>query len=105
VADPVSWMVIEEGWSAVARGGEELGTVDEVLGDEGADIFDGLTVSPGRLRRPRYVPAELVGRIVENRVQIDVAPHEFDRLPEYDGSPPSSASLAELLATFGRAGA
>lgn len=52
-ADPVSWLLVEPGWDVVGSDGKELGTVHEVLGDTGADIFDGLAVSPGLLRSPR----------------------------------------------------
>ena len=31
--DPVSWMVIEQGWSVVDSEGDEVGRIDEVLGD------------------------------------------------------------------------
>jgi uncharacterized protein YrrD len=95
-------MVIERGWALVARAGEELGTVDEVLGDHDADIFDGLSVSQGRLRRPRYVPAEVVGSIYEELVELDLTPLQFERLPEYTGSPASSDVLAELLESFSK---
>ena len=102
VPDPVSWMVIERGWLVVGTGGEELGTVDEVLGDADTDIFDGLSLSPGRLRRPRYVPAEVVRHIYEGLVETSLTQADFDRLPEYTGSPPSSELLAELLESFSK---
>lgn len=100
--DPVSWMVVERGWLVVASGGEELGAVEEVLGDDDADIFDGLSVSPGRLRRPRYVPAEVVGAIYEELVELALTPVQFEKLPEYTGSPPSSTELAGLLESFSK---
>jgi uncharacterized protein YrrD len=100
VPDPVSWMVVEPGWGVVASDGEDIGTVDEVLGDHDSDIFDGLSVSPGRLRRPRYVPAEVVRAIYDDVVEIDLTPSQFERLPEYTGSPPGSDVLAGLLETF-----
>jgi hypothetical protein len=90
MGDPVSWAVIEPGWVVVAANGEELGKVHEVLGDTGIDIFNGLAVSPGRLRHSRYVPAELVGRIEEGRVEIDIDQDTFDRLGEHGEVPPQS---------------
>jgi uncharacterized protein YrrD len=69
---PVSWMMIERGWTVVDAAGEEVGVVDDVLGDEDADIFNGLQVLPGVLARELYVPAESVGEIVEGRVSLQV---------------------------------
>jgi hypothetical protein len=63
-------MVIERGWRVVDADGKELGRVDEVLGDEEADIFNGLQILAGALAKPTYVPAERVGEIVEGRVQL-----------------------------------
>lgn len=62
MADPVSWLLIEKGWEVVDARGEKAGTVDEVLGDQGTDIWDGLTVSG------KYVAAEDVAEILEGRV-------------------------------------
>ena len=76
MADPVSWMVIEQGWEVVDSAGETVGRVDEVLGDESADIFNGLNVLVGALGKPAYVPAERVGRIVEGNVQLELTKEE-----------------------------
>jgi hypothetical protein len=88
MADPVSWLLIERGWKVVDRDGGDVGRVEEVLGDQQKDIFDGLSVATGLLRKPRYVAAERVGTIVEGRVATDLAPAELDRLREHDDSPP-----------------
>jgi uncharacterized protein YrrD len=82
MADPVSWMVIEHGWTVVGRDGKELGTVHEVVGDENADIFTGLTIHGGLLKPPRYVPSERVVEIVEGRVVLDVDANQLDALDE-----------------------
>ena len=68
MADPVSWLAIENGWHVFASGGEEIGSVHEVTGDETADIFDGLAVRFGRTGPTRYVPAEQVGEILPDHV-------------------------------------
>jgi uncharacterized protein YrrD len=83
MTEPVSWLMIEPGWTVEANDGKEVGAVREVLGDAGADIFDGLAVSHGVLKRARYVPAENVGEITEGRVALTVSSREFKRLPEY----------------------
>ena len=68
--DPVSWMMIEQGWSVVDSEGDDVGRIDEVLGDEEADIFNGLNILKGAVGTKTYVPAEVVGEIVEGRVQL-----------------------------------
>ncbi len=64
MADPVSWLLIEPGWEVVGANGERIGKVDEVLGETEADIWDGLTVDG------KYVPAEQVASIVEDRITL-----------------------------------
>jgi hypothetical protein len=86
MSDPVAWLLVERGWEVVSSNGQKVGTVDEVLGDENADIFDGLAVASGLLKKPKYVPAELVGEIVDGRVTLELAKAEFDALAEYDGN-------------------
>lgn len=82
MADPVAWSMIEHGWKVVGRDGEELGSVHEVLGDEDVDIFNGLTIHHGLLRKPRYVPAERVAEIVEGQIRLDLDQAELDALDE-----------------------
>ena len=88
MADPVSWFVLERGWKVTGSDDTELGTVEEILGDSTRDIFDGLAVSPGLLGKHRYVPAELVGEIVEGDVRLTIGQDEFERLDEHRPSPP-----------------
>jgi hypothetical protein len=80
VADPVSWLLIERGWEVVSVDGDRIGRVEEVLGDEQKDIFDGLSVAVNLTRKPRYVPSERVTQIREGRVETDLARGEIDRL-------------------------
>jgi hypothetical protein len=88
--DPVSWLLIERGWTVVARDGSRVGEIHEVVGDSGKDIFNGLSVSPGVLRSSRYVPAERVGRISDGEVELDLTVDEFHRLGEHGEQPPSA---------------
>ena len=83
MADPVSWLLIEAGWRVLAADGSEVGNVDEVTGDENADIFDGLAISTSALGKPRYVPSEQVGEIVEGTVRLKLGPEQVDALDEY----------------------
>lgn len=84
-ADPASWKVVERGWRVVGRDGEELGAVHEIVGDGEADIFNGITVSPGLLKSNCYVPAERVTEIVVGEVRVDADADELERF-----EPPSS---------------
>src|SRR5437763_14044704 len=83
MADPVSWFLIRPGWKVVASDGAELGRVDEVAGDETHDIFDGLAVATSVLGKPRYVPAEQVGKIEEGTIHLTLSREQFDRMGEY----------------------
>ena len=90
MADPVSWMVAERGWSVVANDGNEVGKLDQVLGDPEADIFDGLAVGAGTvLDRPLYVPSEKVGAIEEGTVHLTIDAEEYKQLSPYEPPPPS----------------
>ena len=65
MADPVAWNMVERGWKVVAANGAEVGTVEEVTGDENVDIFDGLAISGGK-----YIPSEQVGEIVDGEIRL-----------------------------------
>jgi uncharacterized protein YrrD len=93
VSDPVSWLVVEAGWKVVGGEGEEVGRVDEVVGDTGTDIFNGLSVSQGLLRKRKYVPAERVREIVDGEVRLDLDSAGFDTLEQYEEPPPSKEIL------------
>ena len=89
MADPVSWLMIERGWKVVDAEGEEVGEVEETVGDSNADIFNGLTIARGLLSRGRYVAAEQVDEIVEGSIRLKLGGDEVERLPEYHEPPPS----------------
>ena len=88
LSDPASWLVVEQGWEVVDAAGERVGTVDEVLGDQNADIFDGLAVATGLVGKPVYVPAERVGEITEGQVQLELTADAVERLEPYE--PPAA---------------
>ena len=90
--DPVSWFVIEPGWKVVDAQGQEVGSVDEVVGDSGDDIFNGLSISTSLLGRPRYVPSEQVGTITQGHVQLKLTKDQIGRLGEFE-EPPTTAEI------------
>jgi sporulation protein YlmC with PRC-barrel domain len=62
--DPVSWLLVEPGWTVYDAEGEKVGKVTEVLGDEQTDIFHGLKVDG------EEVLAERVAGIREGEVHL-----------------------------------
>jgi uncharacterized protein YrrD len=82
VTRPVSWFVIARGWPVYAGDGEQLGRVEEVVGEPSEDIFNGLVVATGFFST-RYVPAERVQAISEGRVDLDLTADEVDALPKH----------------------
>lgn len=87
MSEPVSWLLIEEGWEVVGADGESIGKVEQVLADR--DIFSGLLISIGVLGKPRLVSAEQVAEIEEDRVRLTISSEAADRLEEYE--PPEPA--------------
>ena len=83
MADPVSWLVIDPGWKVLAADGSEVGSVDEVVGDSNADIFDGLAIATTRFGKPRYVPSEQVEEITEGTVRLSLTAAQVEQLGEY----------------------
>ena len=90
--DPVSWFVIEPGWKVIDAQGQEVGSVDEVVGDSNEDIFNGLSISTSLLGRPHYVPSEQVGAITQGRVQLTLTKDQIGRLGEFE-EPPTTAEI------------
>jgi hypothetical protein len=84
--DPVSWLLIEPGWTVADAAGEEVGRVDEVAGDSNADIFDGLAIALSMTGKARYVPAEQIKEIVEGRVTLALDRAAVEALPAYQAS-------------------
>jgi len=92
MSDPVSWRMIKPGWKVETADGTAVGEVDEVAGDENADIFNGLAVAMTALGHPRYVPSENVAEIVDGTVRLSLTPDEVDKLGEYE-LPPTSLEI------------
>jgi sporulation protein YlmC with PRC-barrel domain len=62
--DPVSWLLVERGWTVIDADGTKVGKVNEVLGDEQADIFHGLIVGG------REILSERVAEIREGEIRL-----------------------------------
>jgi hypothetical protein len=81
--EPVSWLMIRPGWKVYAADGTEVGRIDEVAGDDNADIFDGLAIATSALGKPTYIPAEKVTTITEGRVNLSLTPAEVASAGEF----------------------
>ena len=81
--DPTSWLMIRPGWKVYAADGAEMGAIDEVAGDDGHDIFDGLAIATSAFGKPKYVPSEQVGQILEGEVHLTLTHAQVDALGEY----------------------
>jgi hypothetical protein len=79
----------EPGWKVIAADGTEVGKVEEIVGDTGEDIFNGLSISTSLLSKPKYVPAERVGAITEGHVELDLPADSLDDLDNHELQPPS----------------
>ena len=102
MADPVSWLMIRPGWKVYAADGTEVGAVDEVAGDDNADIFDGLAVATSALGKPIYVPAESVGPITDDaRIELTLSAEQVAALGEYREPATSEIIEADNKSTFG----
>jgi uncharacterized protein YrrD len=79
----VSWLLIEPGWRVNDSNGDELGSVEEVIGDQGEGVFDGLAVVAGLGDRTHYVPAEHVASILsDGTITLQIDDNAFELLPE-----------------------
>jgi Uncharacterized protein conserved in bacteria (DUF2171) len=91
------------------RGLRRRGEVDEVAGDDGADIFDGLAVATSAFGQPRYVPAEQVASIADGTVTLSITAAQAATLGEYlepatsaEIEPDSKGGLGEELGADAR---
>lgn len=101
MADPVAWTIIERGWKVYDAHGSEIGHVDEITGDENADIFDGLTVSKGILSKAKYVPSENVAQILEGELHLTLSQAEVEGLEPYS-EPVEEAIIPERSTWYQR---
>ena len=90
--EPVSWLVIEPGWHVLAADGTEVGRVEELIGDTGRDIFNGLALKAHLLEKPRYVPAESVAEITVGSVRLSLSADDVEQLSAHE-PPPASAEI------------
>jgi Uncharacterized protein conserved in bacteria (DUF2171) len=80
--DPVAWKAVEKGWRVYDRDGSEVGTIEQIAGDENADIFDGFSVKSHAHGVAKYVPAEIVASIAVGEVRLTISGAEVASLDD-----------------------
>jgi len=80
--DPVAWKAVEKGWAVYDRDGQEIGKLEEIAGDEEADIFDGFGVKTGTFGSAKYVPAEIVESIAVGEIRLTISGAEAASLED-----------------------
>jgi hypothetical protein len=90
MADPVSWLQIQQGWNVVTSDGTSIGAVAQIEGDKQADIFDGLAVESGDPVQVRYVPGEQIGLIYPGEVTLKITAAEAGALAPFQAAPPET---------------
>jgi len=80
----IDYKALERGVPVHAAGGEQVGTVHEVLDNARERIFDGIVMSTGSGRV--FVDAPEVVRITRRRVTLSIAASEVAALPEQPGA-------------------
>jgi hypothetical protein len=93
MADPVSWLQIEQRWTVITSDGVLVGTVAQVEGDKQSDIFDGLAVESNQPSKMRYVPGEQVAAIYPGEVTLKIASTEIGKLEPFRAPPPETRWL------------
>ena len=93
MADPVSWLQIEQGWDVVAADDVVVGRVEQVEGDKQTDNFDGLAVKSTQVTELLYVLGEQVGAIYPGRVTLKLASTETGTLQPFQTPPPVTTWL------------
>ena len=82
---PIAYLAVEPGTPVLSSDGEQVGLVERVLADEGADIFDGIVVSTSD--GERFADASQVDGLFERAVVLNVGAEQARSLPEPEPAP------------------
>jgi len=93
LGNPVSYLVLADGTPVLSSDDEEIGTVEHVLADADADLFDGVIVDmragPGG---HRFADAEQVEAIYERGLVLSMSAAAAADLPEPSENPATLAA-------------
>ena len=77
---PVSWMTLEPGTTVLAADGEDIGKVTNVVADVQKDIFSGISFRSGVLSEERFAPADIVGTMTQDSVELTIPASQVESL-------------------------
>ncbi len=80
----IAWPALKKGTPLVDSDGEEVGRISTVVADETKDIFSGIAFRHGRFEGERFVPADLIEEMTEERVRVRLRAGEVDDLEPYE---------------------
>jgi hypothetical protein len=83
-SDPIGWRGIVYGTPVTTADGVRAGTVREVLGSDGEDIFHGLRVGLASGHRDVMIPADNVTTLSTDEVGTDLTRPAIEALATYD---------------------
>ena len=82
---PIAYSAVEEGTPVLSSDGHQLGMVENVLADEGTDIFEGIVIDTPSGKR--FVDSPDVGELFERAVTLKLSAEQARSLPEPEPAP------------------
>ena len=83
-AKPISWRSSVYGTPVVSSDNERVGSVSEVLGSDGKDIFHGLRVTLARPQREVMITVDDIATMTATEIRIELTGGQLEALPAYD---------------------
>jgi hypothetical protein len=77
----VAWLAMPEKAPVMGESGEEIGRMEELLGDKEDDIFHGIVLKLARGGHKVEVRANRIPKITTRRIYTDLTTDELEHLP------------------------
>jgi hypothetical protein len=77
----VAWLAMPQKAPVIGKSGEEIGRMEELLGDKEDDIFHGIVLKLARGGHKVEVAADRIPKITTRRIYTDLAADELEHLP------------------------
>jgi hypothetical protein len=81
--DPIAWREVTPNTPVIARDGEKVGRLSEVLGSQEEDIFHGIEVHLDGQDRAVLVPSDDVSEITRGGISVSLTAAELRDLPQH----------------------